>query len=235
MTIETEVGKSNSKQRSILKGTSSKEHSEAESAPPAQKIRVEKNASSVLALNAPVLVSATAPATAPVSDLHPASAVAAAATVKAVGTGGAAGAGGKVVEVVKRSHQKGAGALHKKLLAAAQAMIPTLSDPLLTSSSSSSTSSSSSSSLLLPASSLTGTASVPSVCSRVALASILKGDPLTSITYQTFSGTNSCTCHRVKCCCKKDLRRRERGKKDELLSYVQIDRYLECCNKITSF
>jgi hypothetical protein len=200
MIIETEVGKNNSKQRSVLKGTSSKEHSEADSAPPAQKIRVEKNASSVLALNAPV------PVTDPVLDLHPASAVAAAATVKAGagGTGGAAGAGGKVVELVKRSHQKGAGALHKKLLAAAQAAIPALSDPLLTSSTSSS-SSSSSSSLLLPVSSLTGTASVPSVCSRVALASILKSDPLTSITYQTFSGTNSCTCKPVERCYKEDL------------------------------
>jgi hypothetical protein len=186
---EKEAGENNSKQRFVLKGTSSKEHSKADSAPPTQKIRVKKNASSVFALNVP------APAPAPVSDLHPASAVAAAATVKAVG--GAAGAGGKVVEVVKRSHQKGAGALHKKLLAAAQAMIPTLSDPLLTSSISSS--SSSSSSLLLPASSPTGTASVPSVCSRVALASILKSDPLTSITYQTFSGTNRYTCNPVEC------------------------------------
>jgi hypothetical protein len=184
---EKEAGINNSKQQFVLKGTSLKEHSEADSAPPTQKIRVKKNASSVFALNVP--------APAPVSDLHPASAVAAAATVKAVG--GAAGAGGKVVEVVKRSHQKGAGALHKKLLAAAQAMIPTLSDPLLTSSISSS--SSSSSSLLLPASSPTGTASVPSVCSRVALASILKSDPLTSITYQTFSGTNRYTCNPVEC------------------------------------
>ena len=205
MTTETEVGKNNSKQRSVLKKTSSKEHSEADSAPSTQKIRVEKNASSMPALNAPL------PVPAPVSDLHPASAVAAAATVKAVAVGGAAGAGVKVVEVVKRSHQKGAGALHKKLLAAAQAAIPALSDPLLTSfNSTSSSSSSSSSSLLLPVPSLTGTASVPSVCSRVALASILKSDPLTSITYQTFSGTNSYTCNPVECCYKKDLIRRGR-------------------------
>lgn len=189
MMTGTEVGRNNSKQRSVPKRTSSKEHSETECA--SQKMRVEKDASSVLALNVPVHV------TAPVSDLHPAVAVAAVATAKA---GAGAGAiGGKAVEV-KRSHQKGAVALHKKLLAASQAVIPALSDaPLLTSSSSTSIISSS---LLLPASSLTGTAFAHSVCSRVALGSILKSDPLTSVTYQTFSGNNSCTCNPLECCYK---------------------------------
>ena len=168
------------KQRSVLKRTCSTESSEMESAPPAQKIRVEKEASFKRVLTAPALLPV------PVPHLNPSSTVTAAAAAAA-----AAATNGKVVEV-KRSHQKGASMAHqKKLAAASQAAIPTPLDiPLLLSSTSSLPV------LPMPVNSLT-TSSAPTVCSRVALGSILKGDPLTSIAYQTFSGTRRNTCHRV--------------------------------------
>ena len=164
-----EPAQNNIKQRSILKRTCSKEHSENDSAPPAQKTRTEKEASSARILTASALV--------PNFHQNPASDVAAAVTA------------GNVVEV-KRSHQKGASGNHqKKPLMTSQAVTLTLPDirqPL-------SSTSSLSASLAPPNSQAT----TISVCSRVAQANILKSDPLTSIAYQTFSGTKTAICRCV--------------------------------------
>ena len=173
-----EHGKNNSKQRPILKRTCSKENSETESAPPAQKVRMEKEASSARTLAASALV--------PVSHQNPTGAGAvAAAAVTVAGTATA----GNVVEV-KRSHQKGASSNHqKKLLVASQAVTLTLPadirQPLFSTSSLSAP-------LILP-----NSQSTTFGCSRVAQANILKSDPLTSIAYQTFSGTNTAICRCV--------------------------------------
>lgn len=175
-----EHGKNNSKQRPILKRTCSKDHSETESAPSAQKVRMEKEASSTGTLAASALV--------PVSHQNPTSAGAVAVAAAAVTVAGTTTAG-NVVEV-KRSHQKGASSSHqKKLLVASQAVTLTLPadirQPL-------SSTSSLSAPLILP-----NFQSNTSVCSRVAQANILKSDPLTSIAYQTFSGTNTAICRCV--------------------------------------